>query len=147
VTFYLHGSDIPPTATGFTMNQTVPSSQQITVNFAQSPSWFSDPALTGTFEAGATFTVRITRPLGLLSPAATYRLSATNPDGSGEQLLGTVTRSATLGQLTASIPVSTPVSLTNKRLKLTVTTNSTFNSRVQLGSSTYLQVTQFAGTP
>ena len=142
--FYLHGRDVPGTAGGFTMDQTPAPDQTVALN--QPVRWFSEPALTGTFQPDATFTVTIEKTLGL-NLALTVRLSATQPDGSGEQTLGQVTQLlGGFGPHKISIPVATPVALDNHRLKLTLSTAGV-NVHLQTGSGTFLEVTTFVGTP
>jgi uncharacterized repeat protein (TIGR01451 family) len=144
--FYLHGNDIPGTAGGFTMNQTPARSQTLALNLLTSPRWFSEPALNGTFRAAATFKVVITRTAGL-SLATTYRLSATNADGTGEQLLGQTSKLLAGGTQTITIPVTIPITLANKRLKLTISSAVGLGINLQMGNNTYLEATQFVGTP
>ncbi|HWB04478.1 MAG TPA: hypothetical protein VG796_15730 [Verrucomicrobiales bacterium] len=144
--FYLHGHDIPGTAGGFTMNQTPAPSQTLTLNLLTAPRWFSVPVLNCTFGAGATFKVVITKTAGL-SLATKYRLSATNPDGSGEQTLGQSVQLLNFGTQSVMIPVTTPVTLTNKRLKLTISSVAAFGVNLQMGNSAFLEVTNFTGTP
>jgi hypothetical protein len=148
LTFYLHGYDIPGTAGGFTMNQNPAPTHLLNINLLSAPRWYSQPALNGTFLSGATFTLTFRSTVGL-NLATTFRLSATNPDGSGEQVLGQTTQGLGIGfgQRTVQIPVSTPVTLSNKRLKLTIFSAAGLNLNLQMGSSTYLRATNFVGTP
>lgn len=146
ITFYLHGNDVPGTADGFTMNQTPGPNQTVALNLLSSPSWFSVPPLTGTFQSGAAFKLVVTKTAGL-SLGTTYRLSATNPDGSGEQLLGQTSQLLGLGTQTVTIPVAVPVTLTNQRLKLTISSALGLSVNVRMGSSSFLEATNFIGTP
>lgn len=113
---------------------------------ANPDSWFSEPPLTGTFETGATFIVRIPGASGL-NLAMTYRLAATNPDGSGEQMLGQVTQVLGTGTQTITIPVKTPLTLAGERLKLTISAVGLTNMTLDLGGSSYVEATNFVGTP
>lgn len=146
--FYLHGADIPETAGGFTMNEHPAPGHTLNLGLLSSPSWFSDPALTGTFLAGATFKLVVPMTVGL-SLGVTYRLSATNADGSGAQLLGQTTRilNAGTGTQTITIPVSTPVTFNNKRLKLTISSGLGIGVSLQMGPGAYVEATRFVGTP
>ena len=145
-TLYLHGRDIPGTAGGFTMNQTPAPSQTLSLNLLSAPKWFSEPLLNGTFGAGATFKVVVTRTAGL-SLATTYRLAATNPDGTGEQLLGQISRLLGGGTQIITIPVTTPLTLNNRRLKLTISSAVGLSVNLQMGNSAYLEATQFVSRP
>ena len=146
--FYLHGNDTPGTASGFTMNQTPAPSQTLRLNLSSCPTWFSEPALTGTFQPGATFRLTMPRTLGL-NVAMTFRLAVTNPDGSNGQLLGQTTQllGLGLGARTINIPVTTPVTLNNRRLCLTMSSAANLYLNLQTGSSTFLELTTFTGTP
>ena len=148
LTFYLHGHDIPETAGGFTMNQTPGPSQTLAVNLGiNAPNWFSEPALSGTFLPGATFKLAVPRDVGL-NLAITYRLEITNPDGSGARVLGETTQvlSLALGSQTITIPVSTPVTFHDQRLKLTISSVVGLNVNLKM-DSTLIEATNFAGTP
>ena len=144
----MHGNDIPGTAGGFTMNQTPAPSQTLGLKLLNSPSWFSQPTLTGTFQSGAAFKVVMPGTLSL-SLALTFRLAATNPDGSAEQVLGQTTQTLGLGlgPRTISIPVATPVSLAKQRLKLTISSSSSLNLNLQVGDSTFMEAAGFIGSP
>ena len=109
-------------------------------------SWYSDPAVTGTFQSGATFIVRVPGAGGL-SIATTYRLSATNPDGSGEDVLGQATQVLGSGPQTITIPVKTPLTLAGERLKLTISSVGLGNMSMALGRDSYVEATNFIGTP
>jgi len=146
--FYLHGNDIPGTAGGLTMNPAPAPSQTLSLDLLNSPSWFGEPPLTGSFQPGATFTLVFPRTLGL-GLVVTFRLAATELDGSGEQLLGQTTQvlDLGLGPHRISIPVTTPVSFNNQRLKLTISTAASLNTNLQMGNGTFLEATEFVGTP
>ncbi|HWB04479.1 MAG TPA: hypothetical protein VG796_15735 [Verrucomicrobiales bacterium] len=144
--FYLHGNDVAGTAGGFTMNQAPARSRTLVLNLLTAPAWFSDPALNGTFRPGAMFRVVVTKNAGV-SFGTNYRLSATNPDGSAEQLLGQTTQLLNLGSQNVMIPVRTPATLTNKRLKLTISSAAAFGVNLQTGNSAFLEGTNFVGTP
>ncbi|MGH9162141.1 MAG: FG-GAP-like repeat-containing protein [Vicinamibacteraceae bacterium] len=148
LTFFLHGNDIPGTAGGFTMNQTSGPGQTVTLNLLSVPSWFTEPIVTGTFLVGATFQLVMPCTLGL-GVARTLRVMATNPAGGDESLLGEVTQglSVCLGQETITIPVTTPVRLTNHRLKLTLSSAVSLNVNLKMGNHTFLEATNFVGSP
>lgn len=146
---YLHGNDIPGTAGGYTMNSTPAPSQALSINLGTSPSWFSDPSLVGNFTSGATFslTYPCTVALGL---NVTYALASTAPDGSDSQPLGSVNEPISLcllGSHTVSIPVLTPVAFDSRRLKLSISAALGVYLNLQLGSGTYVQGTNYEGTP
>jgi len=143
VRFYLHTTDITGTAGGFTMTPT-PAPGALSVNLLSTLRWFSAPALVGTFDPGAHF--RVVTPC-LLGAGVTYTLSNTGLNGDGEQPLGqrTTLLSLCLGQQVVTIPVLTPISLENRRLKLTLKT--LLGLKIPLGANTYLEGTMFRGTP
>lgn len=131
------------------MNQDPAPSQTVALNLASAPNWFSDPTLTGTFLPGATFKLVIPCTTGL-TVATTFRLAATNPDGGDEQPLGETTQVLGLclsGNKTVTIPVNTPVALNNQRLKLTISSGVSLIVNLRTGRSTYLQATNYVGTP
>jgi uncharacterized delta-60 repeat protein len=143
LTFFLQASG---TKGSFDMSQTQPATSRMAVNLSRSPAWSSDRLLNGTLPRGAAFTVSIRRALIPVNPPTTFRLSVTNPDGSGEQVLGTVSVRTTLGPQTATIPVRAPLTLENKRLKLTIWSHASCRG-LQLGAHSYVRVDQFTGTP
>jgi uncharacterized delta-60 repeat protein len=149
VTFFLHGHDVPGTAGGFTMNQTAPSSQMLLVEIGQSPRWFSDPAVNGTFLTGATFRLVLPCAIGVSLPK-TVTLASTDLNGGNAQVLGHATQGLVIcfGQPTVSlaIPVSTPARLTNRRLKLTVSGLGQATV-LPLGAQTFLEATSLVGAP
>jgi hypothetical protein len=147
--FFLHGNDIPGTAGGYTMNLDPAPSETLSLNFANEPSWFSDPSLSGTFLPVSTFKLVMPCTLGI-NAATTYRLATTEPDGSSPQLLGETVQPLDLclfGQKTVNFPVSTPVVITNRRLKLTIKGPAGINFNLHTGNGTFLQATSFVGTP
>ncbi|QRR07616.1 YncE family protein [Burkholderia sp. MS455] len=146
---YLHGSDAPMTAGGYTMNQTPGSPSLLGIGLLSSVTWFSDPTLTGTFESGSAFqlTLPCTVGVGVLTSVS---LDSTDMNGGSLRHLGTVTQvlsACLLGSYTASIPVSVPVNFTNERLKLTVSNLLGLKLNLQLGTGAYVQGTDFTGTP
>jgi uncharacterized delta-60 repeat protein len=148
LTFYLHGNDIPGTASGFTMNESPAPVQTLGLNLLNSPNWYSAPLLTGIFLPGATFKVILPRTAAL-GVGVTFRLAATEPNGADERLLGQTTQTLglSLGPRTVNIRVSTPVMLNEQRLKLTISSALGLNLNLQTGSGTRLEMTGFAGTP
>lgn len=147
--FYLHGNDVPGTAGGYTMNLDPAPSETLSLNFANEPSWFSDPGLSGTFLPVSTFKLVMPCTLGL-NAATTYRLATTELDGSSPQLLGETTQPLDLclfGQKTVNFPVSTPLVITNRRLQLTIKGPAGINFNLHTGEGTFLQATSFVGAP
>jgi len=146
LTFFLHGRDIPGTVGGLTMNETAPPAQ-ILIHVGRDPSWFSAPTLNGTFLAGSSVQVVLPCSFGLSLPK-TVRLATTNPHGKDEQLLGQVTEGLRFCQTqTLTVPVATPATLSDRRLKLTIKSSGAIDLPLRLGSQTFLRVTNFAGTP
>jgi uncharacterized delta-60 repeat protein len=145
VTFYLHGTDIPGTAGGFTMNGTAPSAQLL-VTASNSTRWFSEPAVNGTFLTGSTFQVTLPCLLGVGLPK-TVRVSSTDSSGGSEQLLGQAVAGLQLCQSqTIAVPVATPATVQQRRLKLTIVSPLPVNT-VILGSQTFVRATNFVGAP
>jgi uncharacterized delta-60 repeat protein len=145
VKFYLHGTDIAGTAGGFTMNTTAPSTQ-VLVTASNNPSWFSDPVVNGTFLTGSTFQVKLPCVLGVGLPK-TVRLASTDSSGGNEQLLGQAAVGVQLCQSqTIAVPVATPATLLQRRLKLTIVSPLPV-STVILGSQTFVRATNFVGAP
>jgi uncharacterized delta-60 repeat protein len=146
-TFFLHGNDVPGTAGGFTMNQTAPSTQFLAINLGNGPSWFSEPAVNGSFLSGATFQLVAPCTLGVSLPK-TVSLSSTALDGSDEQALGTVSHGLTFcSSQTITIPVTTPVTLSARRLKLTLSSPFALPIVLRLGNNTFLRGTNLVGVP
>jgi uncharacterized delta-60 repeat protein len=146
LTFYLHGTDIPGTAGGFTMNATAPSTQ-VLVAASNSPSWFSDPVVDGTFLTGSTFQVTLPCLLGVGLPK-TVRLASTDSGGGNEQLLGQAAVGVQLCQSqTIAVPVTTPATVLQRRLKLTIVSPFAVSPPLILGSQTFVRATNFVGAP
>jgi hypothetical protein len=148
LTFFLHGAGSPGTADGFTMSPEPPSPQPLTLNLLGGPSWYSDSPLNGIFLEGGTFELVMPCTLGI-SVGKTVRLSATNADGGDEYVLGETSRglSLCLGQETIVVPVTTPVTLIDQRLKLTISSTASVGVNLRLGSNTFLRGTRFIGAP
>ncbi len=148
LTFFLHGNDIPGTAGGFTMNFTPPPPHTLSVSLLSHPRWFTEPTLTGTFAGNATFklVVPCTVGVGLVN---TFRLEATDPAGGSAVLLGSTQQFLSLcaSTRTIHIPVNVPVSLSNQRLKLTISNVLAILLNLHLGQHTFLEATNFLGTP
>jgi uncharacterized delta-60 repeat protein len=149
LTFFLHGNDAPGTAGGFTMNDTAPSSQNVEIASSNPPSWFSDPVVTGSFIAGASFRLVVPCPTGIAMPK-TVTIASTDLNGGDPQFLGQATQGVyiCMGQDTLSlfIPVNAPATLINRRLQVTITTPNEV-ALLPLGEQTFLQATNFVGTP
>jgi hypothetical protein len=146
VNFYLHDVDEPFINGARSMDADIPLTiNPLIVSLLGGATWASLPAVTGTIEAGGTAQVIIpnTLALGVLS---TFTLSTTDLDGGATQVLGQT--SVLLGLLgtTVNIPITTPVTLKNRVLVLTISTllgvdvNLTFN-RI------YLQISGLDGKP
>lgn len=147
VTFFLHGNDVPGTAGGFTMNLTAPSTQFLLLAPGSTPSWFSDPAVNGTFLSGATFQVVLPCTLGIALPK-TVRLASTDLGGGNEQILGQAIEPFRLcSSQTIAVPVTTPATFANRRLKLSIASNVVVHLPLQLGSHTFVRGTTFVGAP
>jgi uncharacterized delta-60 repeat protein len=146
LTFYLRGDDVPYTAGSYTMNQTV-STQQILLPPVPSPVWFSDPTVTGTFLTGATFQVRLPCPLGVAF-TKTVRIASTDAAGGAEQVHGEFTAPVEICEWqTVTVPVTTPTTLRQRRLKLTIASPYPQSPPIILGDQTFLHATNFVGTP
>ncbi|MPY88535.1 MAG: hypothetical protein GEU99_11480 [Luteitalea sp.] len=147
LTFFLHGRDIEETGLGFTMDESPPPPQPLIVNLLGTPSWLTEPTLTGTFLEDATFEFTIPCALAL-TLTKTVRLAATNAEGGDEQVLGETTRPARLcvEQETLTIPVTAPVELTNQRLKLTISSLSV-GVNLNTGHHAVVRATSFVGEP
>lgn len=146
-TYFLHGHDVEPTAGGFTMNLTAPSPQWL-VSLRRTANWFSDPVATGTFLTGATFEVTLPCTFGVIGVPKTVRLASTDAAGGGEQPLGEAAMGLEFCQSqTFAVPVTTPVALAQRRLKLTVVASLPVSPPLLLGAQTFLRATEFVGTP
>ncbi len=150
LTLFLHTNDTPGTAGGFTMNQTEATPNLVWLAANGDPSWFSDPTITGTFLAGATFRLELPCTSGLMLPH-TVTLAATDPTGTKTLALGQASAGLTicLGQdsVSMTVPITTPVMLASQRLKLTITWTSNVNVPLTFGKQAYLQATNLAGAP
>jgi uncharacterized delta-60 repeat protein len=146
VTFYLHGTDIAGTAGGFTMNTTAPSTQ-VLVTASNSPNWFSNPVVNGTFLSGSTFQVTLPCLFGVGLPK-TVRVASTDTAGGNEQVLGQTAVGLRLCQSqTIAVPVTTPVTVLQRRLKLTIVSPFVVSPPLTLGSQTFVRATNFVGAP
>jgi len=148
LTFFLHGRDVEETAGGFTMNQTAPDGQFLPLNLSHAQAWFSDPAVRGTLLPGGTVRLQIACTDALSLPKS-VELAATAPDGSHPQILGEVSHGlrACRGTETLTIPVNRPVTLANKRLRLTIASSLHLPVLLRLGDRTFLQADGFIGAP
>ena len=145
---YLHGNETPKINGDFVMNNMAAPGNLLSVGLLSFVSWSSDPALSGTFPVGATYTVSVPCNVGV-GVLTQFELAETQSDGSGAQPLGTYNSllGACLGSRTITIPVNAGVSLSSQRLRLTIHALLGLNLNVQLGSSTYFEATQFSGMP
>ncbi|WP_432720780.1 YncE family protein [Jeongeupia wiesaeckerbachi] len=144
--FYLHGSDIPGTAGGHTMNQTAPAAGNGPLLLGPQ-SWLSNPVLTGSFPAGSNFQLSIPCSINLL---ASYTLAKTDTNGGNASTLGSTSQllgSCSGGKQTVSIPVTNAANFAGQRLKLTISSLLSLPLNLPIGSNTYLEATGFTGTP
>jgi uncharacterized delta-60 repeat protein len=148
LTFFLHGRDVAKTAGGFTMNQTAPERQFLLVNFSDGPAWFSDPAVRGTLLPGGSVRLELACTAALSLPKR-VELAATAPDGSNPQVLGEVSLGVRVcvGTETLTIPVTRPVTLANRRLRLTIGSSLNAPVLLRLGNRTFVQADAFIGAP
>jgi hypothetical protein len=144
LTYYLHGSDIPGVAGGFTMNATPSPAQTLQIEALRSLSWFSDPPLTGTFGPGAVFTLVVPCNAGL-SLGPRYTLALTDTAGTEMRQLGQAASVLGLcfGQEQINLPVDAPLVMQGARLKLTIEVPAGLNVNLAMGSGTYLRITNF----
>jgi uncharacterized delta-60 repeat protein len=147
MTFYLHGGDIPRTAGGFTMNAT-PSAPQLIVVASNSASWYTEAVMNGSFQTGATFEVTLPCMLGVAFPKG-VALSTTDINGDDEQQIGKasvgleVCQSQTIALRVK--PQTLPITMQQRRLKLTIAGPFPVSPPVILGTQTFVRVTSFAG--
>lgn len=147
LTYYLHGTDLPPIVPGtFVMSQQAATSQLLALNLLDAPQWYTADVLNGTFPQGATFQFTLPCLLGL--KLGTYELDSTDVNGNNVQVLGQVGQPLLcLGSQTVSFPVSTPLTLSNRRLRFTMSSVLSLILNLQLGQGTYVQATPYIGTP
>lgn len=147
VTLYLHGKETARTAGRLTMNFSSTISSKETIQLWKD-AWLSAPDFTGTFQSGATATLTLSKVIGR-SAGATFRLSATDLAGNNEVLLGEA--SQVIGASTSpdiiTIPIAAPVTLTDQRIKLSVTTASGVNLKLEPNTLAWLELTAFVGSP
>ncbi len=145
-TFFLQGAKTIDAAGGYPMQPDAPGTGEMSVTSARS--WISESAMTGTYASAATF--QLTLPcVGGVSGPKTVRLTTTDLAGGQEQLLGQTTTQAqpTCKEHAIDIPVSTPLTLVDRRLKLTISSASLLPATISLGEQTFLRGTSFMGTP
>jgi uncharacterized delta-60 repeat protein len=149
LTLFLHANDMPGTAGGFTMNGAPPSSQTLSIDGGDKWSWFSDPTVTGTFLSGASVRLVVPCANGVSQPMIVV-LASTNLAGSDVQPLGETMQGLAIcnGEDVRSItiPVTTPTLLVNRRVRLTIGAPDQ-TVIVPLGERTFLEATNFVGTP
>jgi hypothetical protein len=146
--FFLHGTDIPGTADGFTMNATPTTSQVLNLNLLNSPRWYSDPPLTGRFGALSRFTLHVPCLLAL-TVGSRYTLAITDVNGGNVTQIGQ--RNGLLGLCLGSarfqIPAQVPQTLVNQRLRLTFSTLVSTTVNLRVGPGTFLEATRFTPGP
>jgi hypothetical protein len=146
IQFYLHDNDLAATDGAYTMSQEPPlSNSSAEMNFIGSRSWASFPALTGQLNAGATVTVVIPPCLGL-DLLTQFQLAITDIQGGTTQVLGSTFQVLALGGESVQIPISTPINLNAKVLKLTISNLLGLNLDLSQQSPA-LQVNGFTGEP
>lgn len=151
ITYYLHGSEVAPDEDGLTMDEDAPedSGQLLSLNLLGGTSWYSHLTLNGTFGGDAAFYVSI--PCGGLSLSLlpTVTLTATQPDGSSPQQLGSTT--SLLGacsagqQLTVQVPVTAPFNMNNQLIEVTISSVLGGTVVVPSGQAITMQAIGFTG--
>jgi hypothetical protein len=147
VTFHLHGAtDEPGDYGGLRMDQQEPLfNQPISLDLLSQQSWFSFPSLTGTFGAGAEFTVTFPCSLGL-SAFTTITLSATDIQGGHTRQLGQAILLLE-GCAPVKIPINGPLKLNDEELQLTISSGVGLQTSLSPGQHITLEATNFTGTP
>jgi uncharacterized delta-60 repeat protein len=144
LTFYLLGKPMPATGGGMIMSDSAPAPKLLAKG--NDPSWYSDTVLNGTFTTGSTFELEMPCLFGIGFPK-TVRVSSTDISGGDEQVLGeTVVNLAVCQTQTITVPVTGPIAVSQRRLKLTLDSPLPFGPPVILGSQTAFRATNFVGT-
>jgi uncharacterized repeat protein (TIGR01451 family) len=148
LTFFLHGNDVARIAGKFVMNPSPAPAVPLVIDLLNAISWLGDPPLAGSFRPDAQFSVTIPCTVGL-GVGVSFQLASTDPQGGYEQVIGQTTQLLALctGVRTISLTPSGPVSLTNRRLKLTISALVAAKLTLHLGTSTFVQATKFVGSP
>jgi hypothetical protein len=131
------------------MNGTPASSQSLEIESGSTPSWLSDPAVTGAFLGGAS--VRLVMPCANgITPSMTVTLASTDLAGGDLQPLGESIQGLVIcfgaDVRSINIPVTTPATLIDRRLQLMITAPDQ-TLILPFGEHTFLEVTNFVGTP
>ncbi len=145
--FFPHGAGTPGTAGALTMTLTAPTTGSVLVNGPTGQSWLSDPLVNGTLAASR---VQLLLPCSGVNLPTAVRLATTDAAGANEQVLGEGSaglRICTTLTQTIDVPVTAPVTLTARRLKLTIRPLTSLPLPVPVGSRTVLRATSFVGTP
>ena len=149
LTFFLHANDEPGTVDGFTMDLKKPDSQDLSIENGRTASWFSDPAVIGAFLPGAQVRLALPCPIDVSLPKI-VTLASTDLDGGDVRPLGAAIQGlvicATQDSVSVAIPVTTPTTLINRRLRLTITGMGQAIS-LPIGRYTFLEATNFVGMP
>ncbi|WP_250465041.1 thrombospondin type 3 repeat-containing protein [Microbulbifer litoralis] len=144
LSFYLHGNDIAGTAGGFTMDLIPPSpSQPLALNLLNAPTWYSEPALSGSFAAGD-FELSFPCSLGI-GVATTYTLHRTDLDGSNPNPIASVTQPIQIctGAQTILIPAGSDEVFDDERLRLRISTLLSLSLSLDLGEDVKLVTPEF----
>jgi Kelch motif len=123
------------------------TASSIQLSILSGTSWSSFPAVNGTIEAGGTVVLNFPITLGV-DLLTTFTLSATDLHGGSSQVLGSTTQLLAVGLFggTVQIPISTPLTLKNKVLVLTISDVLGLDLNVNW-SRFYVTITGVDGTP
>jgi hypothetical protein len=110
-------------------------------------SWSSFPAVNGTIEAGGTVVLNFPITLGV-DLLTTFTVTATDLDGGSSQVLGSTTQLLGVGLFggTVQIPITTPLTLKNKVLVVTISDILGLDLNLDF-SRFYVTITGVDGTP
>ncbi len=150
LTFYLHGNDVPMIDGDYAATQTAPASgTYLYLGLLGRLNWLTDPVMTGASQTGAAFTLTFPCTVGI-ALGLNYTLQETNASGGSPTTLATVSEPIAAcvgGTHSVTFPVSTLPAFSNQRLQLTISNLLALGFNMQMGTNTYLQTTQFGGTP
>ena len=112
-------------------------------------SWTSDMIVSGAFAAGARLTLHAPCAAAMVHPTSVH-LSVVSPDGLSAQSIGNVTfrRACASGSVSVDIPVTVPLPFRLEGLlRLTLGGPSPIDFELAIGGGTFLEATNFLGTP